>query len=336
MLFSQSKLLPTLLLIIWVFFHTFCLSQNVIEYLPGFPGKLPFKLETGYIGVGEKEEVQLFYYFFESESNPEEDPLMLWLTGGPGCSSLHGVTYEIGPFTIDFLNSNGSLPSLMLKEHAWTKVTNIIFLDQPVGTGFSYATTPEAFHSNDTYATELDYEFLRKWFISHPKYINNPLYIGGDSYSGITVPLIVNNVYRGNEAGIKPQMNIRGYVLGNPYTDEFGEANEVVPYAHRMGLLSDRLYHSAKVNCHGNYINVDPENILCLNDLERINQGAPLVLLYTWANNKFVRKTLYIREVLVLTFNFFFVVLSYTMNYGHDDYELTYATVKGARPPLVR
>ncbi|PIN23061.1 Sinapoylglucose--sinapoylglucose O-sinapoyltransferase [Handroanthus impetiginosus] len=243
MLFSQSKPLLTLLLTILVFFHTVCSSQNVIEYLPGFPGKLPFKLATGYIGVGEKDEVQLFYYFFESEGNPEEDPLMLWLNGGPGCSSIYGVVYEIGPFTIDPLSSDGNLPSLMLREHSWTKMANIIFLDQPVGAGFSYATTPEAFHSNDTYATELDYEFLKKWLISHPKYINNPVYIGGDSYSGITVPLVANNVYRGNEAGIKPLINIKGYILGNPHTDVFSDANEHVPYAHRMGLLSDRLYH---------------------------------------------------------------------------------------------
>ncbi|PIN01067.1 hypothetical protein CDL12_26425 [Handroanthus impetiginosus] len=114
MFFSKSKLLQTLPLIKLVFFHTFCLSQNVIEYLPGFPGKLPFKLETGYIGVGEKEEVQLFYYFFESESSPEEDPLMLWLTGGPGCSCLYGVTNEIGTMLFPFLYANRNI---VLKEN---------------------------------------------------------------------------------------------------------------------------------------------------------------------------------------------------------------------------
>ncbi|PIN07323.1 Serine carboxypeptidases (lysosomal cathepsin A) [Handroanthus impetiginosus] len=384
---------------------------------------------------------------------------MLWLTGGPGCSCLYGVTNEIGPFAIDFLNSNGSLPSLMLREHAWTKVANIIFLDQPVGTGFSYATTLEASYSNDTYATELDYEFLKKWLINHPKYINNPLYIGGDSYSGTTVPLIVNNVYRGNQAGFKPLLNIKGYVLGNPRTDVFGDANERVPYAHRMGLLSDRLYHSAKVNCHGNYVNVNPENVLCLNDLERINQcldkideymiiepscnsvrrtkedilssaipfsgesptnflqsvvapvekimcrGDALVHLHTWANNKSVQQALDIRKetkeewtrcnktiesgghapdrttsyvcnvksvvgyhqdfthkkcrTLIYSGDHGMIfphtstekwieflevpflsdwrpwfaqgqIAGYTMTYGHGDYELTYATVKGA------
>jgi len=51
-----------------------------------------------YVGVGENEDVQLFYYFLPSESNPKEDPLMLWLTGGPGCSSISGILYEMGMF----------------------------------------------------------------------------------------------------------------------------------------------------------------------------------------------------------------------------------------------
>ena len=49
-----------------------------------------------YVGVGESEDVELFYYFVKSESNPKEDPLVLWLTGGPGCSSFSAFAYEIG------------------------------------------------------------------------------------------------------------------------------------------------------------------------------------------------------------------------------------------------
>jgi len=52
------------------------------------------------VGVGESEDVQAFYYFVESENNPKEDPLMLWLTGGPGCSALSGLFIEIGNSTI--------------------------------------------------------------------------------------------------------------------------------------------------------------------------------------------------------------------------------------------
>ncbi|KAL4555877.1 hypothetical protein LXL04_038509 [Taraxacum kok-saghyz] len=79
-------------------------SQTIVKTLPGYPGPLPFKLETGYIGVGEDEAVQLFYYFVESEGNPEEDPLIIWLAGGPGCGTLRAFFYEIGPMQIQYGN----------------------------------------------------------------------------------------------------------------------------------------------------------------------------------------------------------------------------------------
>ncbi|KAK1425310.1 hypothetical protein QVD17_20661 [Tagetes erecta] len=71
-------------------------SQSIVTSLPGYPGPLPFKLETGYVGIGEKEEAQLFYYFVESERNPDEDPLIFYLTGGPGCSAVITFFYQIG------------------------------------------------------------------------------------------------------------------------------------------------------------------------------------------------------------------------------------------------
>ncbi|XP_049390352.1 serine carboxypeptidase-like 2 [Solanum stenotomum] len=72
-----------------------------VKFLPGFQGPLPFELETGYIGVGDSDDVQLFYYFIKFESNPKSDPLILWLTGGPGCSSISGLLLEIGPITFE-------------------------------------------------------------------------------------------------------------------------------------------------------------------------------------------------------------------------------------------
>ncbi|CAI0464490.1 unnamed protein product [Linum tenue] len=145
-------------------------AASGIKYLPGFDGPLPFYLETGYIGVGEAEEVQLFYYFVKSERNPEQDPLILWLTGGPGCSSLSGLAFEIGPVRFKVVEYNGSLPTLVLNPDSWTKVSSIIFLDLPVGAGFSYATSEPASRSSDKVQASQAVEFMRKGYI-----LGNPL-----------------------------------------------------------------------------------------------------------------------------------------------------------------
>ncbi|CAI0464499.1 unnamed protein product, partial [Linum tenue] len=190
-------------------------SESTIKYLPGFDGPLPFDLETGYVGVGEKEEAQLFYYFVKSEGNPVDDPVVLWLTGGPGCSALSGLVYEIGPMNFEIVEYNGSLPSLVLNPDSWTQAASIIFVDMPVGTGFSYATSIEESQSSDFLQIQQAYEFLRKWLIDHPEFITNPVYVGGDSFSGLIVPGVVANISDGNEEGKIPFINLK--VLVNSF-----------------------------------------------------------------------------------------------------------------------
>uniref|UniRef100_M1AZE2 Serine carboxypeptidase n=1 Tax=Solanum tuberosum TaxID=4113 RepID=M1AZE2_SOLTU len=224
-------------------------AGSPVKFLPGFQGPLPFELETGYIGVGDSNDVQLFYYFIKSESNPKSDPLILWLTGGPGCSALSGLLFEIGPITFQPVEYgafkpaeyNGSFPSLVLNPHTWTKIASFIFLDLPVGTGFSYARTSAAHQSDDLQASDHAYQFLQKWFNDHPEFLRNPFYMAGDSYSGISVPIISQLIANGNEKGLEPFINLKGYFLGNPSTFQ-GEFNYRIPYAHGMGLISDELF----------------------------------------------------------------------------------------------
>ncbi|RDX99129.1 Serine carboxypeptidase-like 2, partial [Mucuna pruriens] len=246
---------------------------SIVKFLPGFEGPLPFVLETGYVGVGESEDVQAFYYFIESENNPNKDPLLLWLTGGPGCSALSGLVFEIGPLGFKYEAYNGSLPNLVLRQHSWTKVSSIIFVDLPVSTGFTYARTEFAAQRSDWMLVHQVHQFLRKWLIDHPKFLTNEVYIAGDSYSGIPIPVIVQEISQANEKGVQPWINLQGYLLGNAATTG-RERNYAIPFAHGMGLISDELYLSLQKNCKGEYINVDTQNVLCSRDIKSFNEAT--------------------------------------------------------------
>ncbi|VFQ94628.1 unnamed protein product [Cuscuta campestris] len=248
-------------------------SGSPVKFLPGFDGgPLPFQLQTGYIGVGDEEQVQLFYYFIESESNPKEDPLILWISGGPGCSPLRAIIQEIGPLLIEPVEYDGSLPRLLPFPYSWTKVASIIFLDLPVGTGFSYATTSTALHSDDLLMGANAYEFLQKWLVENPEFLANPFYVGGDSYAGITVPIVTEIISNGNDRGIKPFVQLQGYILGNP-TTSLADFNNRIPFAHRLALISDELYQGLKRDCKGEYyLDTDPTNLQCQQHLQTYNQ----------------------------------------------------------------
>ncbi|XP_027347843.1 serine carboxypeptidase-like 19 isoform X2 [Abrus precatorius] len=224
-----------------------------------------------YVGLGESDDdMQVFYYFIKSEKDPEKDPLMLWLTGGPGCSSFSGLAFQIGPFAFKIEEYDGSLPNLVLRPQSWTKACSIIFVDLPFGTGFSYAKNVRA-QRNDWNLVHHSYQFIRKWLIDHPEFLSNEFYVGADSYSGIPGPAIAHEISIGNEIGLQPWINLQGYLLGNPITTR-REKNYQIPYAHGMGLISDELYALLQRNCKGEYIDIDTSNEICLRDLDYFDE----------------------------------------------------------------
>ncbi|KAM0926168.1 hypothetical protein ACQ4PT_003739 [Festuca glaucescens] len=170
---------------------------TVVTHLPGYDGPLPFNLETGYVGVEEETGTELFYYFVESERSPGTDPMLLWLTGGPRCSVIMGLAFEIGPPRFVWAPYSGGLPELVYNPHSWTKMANILLLDSPVGSGFSHARDPKGYDVGD-YSSSLHVQrFLNKWFTDHPQYLSNPFYLAGDSYAGKVIPLIAQDISEG-------------------------------------------------------------------------------------------------------------------------------------------
>lgn len=255
----------------WVFFILLLkvvmaaatVSFWTVKYLPGFSGPLPFQLETGYVGVGDWEEVQLFYYFVKSQGNPQKDPLMTWYIGGPGCSALNGLFEEIGPLNFKLELYNGTLPQLILNPHTWVKKASILFIDTPVYSGFSYSRTPQGSKKGDFRQIEQNHQFLRKWFEAHPEFLSNPFYVGGSSYSGIIVPPITQAISEGNKH-VAPVINLQGYIVGNPVTIPNAAQNVRIPFAYSMNLISTKLYKLLTSNCKGEYVKIDPNNVECL------------------------------------------------------------------------
>ncbi|KAK4252796.1 hypothetical protein QN277_014338 [Acacia crassicarpa] len=262
-----SWVFTNLLLLLFLFRNADC--GHIVKSLPGFPGELPFKLESGYIGV---EQSELYYLFVESTGYPKTDPLLLYLVGGPGYSGFNGFFYQTGPLAFNDSYYNGGLPELYLRPYPWTKTASIIFLDAPVGTGFSYAKDPQDLVVSDTSSARQTYKFLRKWLVEHPEYMNNRLFIASDSYSGIAVPLIVQHILDDNDAGMLPHLKLIGFISGSPHQGNELEENAKVEVAYRLGLIANKLYQRAKESCNGQYYIVDPSNTECEEALGKIDE----------------------------------------------------------------
>uniref|UniRef100_A0A0E0MF42 Uncharacterized protein n=1 Tax=Oryza punctata TaxID=4537 RepID=A0A0E0MF42_ORYPU len=312
-----------LLVVVFSFSSPRCLVSTAadrthVTSLPGFDGDLPFHLETGYVTVDEENGTELFYYFIESESDPGSDPVLLWLTGGDRCSVLSAIFYEIGPLKLVIEPYNGSLPRLRYNPYSWTKVASILFVDSPVGAGFSFSREPNGYDVGDVSASLQLVRFVTKWFSDHPEFLANPFYVGGDSYAGKIIPFIVNKISEDIEAGLGPTLNLKGYLLGNPVTGEmkFDIASRV-PYAHGMAIISDQFYEEISIEhiLYKKCIEVFPgpkdntENRMMLEEtskLEHLTAGPPLdcitygyYLSYYWVNRVITREALGIKKGIV-------------------------------------
>ncbi|XBI82069.1 hypothetical protein VPH35_090845 [Triticum aestivum] len=203
----MASLFPSLVVPLALLLLPLSHSVTVVTHLPGlWPPSLPPRDRVSkasassckYVNVDEETGTELFYYFVESERSPDTDPVVLWLTGGPHCSSL--IFYEVGPMKFVLAPYNGSLPELAYTPDSWSKVASIILLDSPVGTGFSYARDLESHRDVGDFSSTLHIvTFLNKWFIDHPRYRSNPFFVGGSSYAGKMSPIIAQHISQGNK-----------------------------------------------------------------------------------------------------------------------------------------
>ncbi|XP_076253486.1 venom serine carboxypeptidase-like [Rhynchophorus ferrugineus] len=161
---------------------------------------------SGYFNVDKENNASLFFWYFPSANDYQNDPVVLWLQGGPGSSSLYGLFIENGPFAVE---SDGSVS---LREYSWHKNHSLIFIDQPVGTGFSY--TNNFYVTNQTEVGNHLYDALTQFFTLFPELQKNDFFISGESYAGKYVPAIGYTILKNNPtASLK--INLQGLLIGN-------------------------------------------------------------------------------------------------------------------------
>jgi len=153
----------------------------------------------------------IFYFLFKARESYPQKKLLIWLNGGPGCSSEIGMLTENGPYLFD------KTLKLKYNEFAWNKYYDIIYVDQPVGTMYSSVKDQAHYCRNETCVAQNFAIFLRNFVtIHHPEYQGIPIYIAGESYAGHFIPAIIAHLVKTADKNI---VNLQGAAIGNGLTD---------------------------------------------------------------------------------------------------------------------
>lgn len=214
--------------------------------LPGQNFNVSFAHYAGYVTVNEESGRAFFYWFFEADEDASNKPLVLWLNGGPGCSSVaFGLAEEVGPLHIE---KDGK--TLYLNPYSWNKVANILFLDSPVGVGYSYSNTSSDLVSNgDSRTAAENLIFLQKWFERFPQYRGRDFYVTGESYAGHYVPQLSQAIVKYNQKNGEEIINLKGFMVGNALTDDYHDYMGRFQFWWSVGLISDQTYKQLNAQC---------------------------------------------------------------------------------------
>lgn len=179
------------------------------------------KQYSGYLDVDEDK--HFFYWFFESRNDPKNDPVVLWLNGGPGCSSLTGLFFELGPASV---NKDGT--NTTRNPYSWNNNASVIFLDQPINVGYSYGSGSV---SNTVAAGKDVFALLSLFFKQFPQYAHQDFHIAGESYAGHYIPQFAKEIIEhqtgkrndflatGTDMSSLPKINLKSVLIGNGLTD---------------------------------------------------------------------------------------------------------------------
>jgi len=221
-------------------------EKDLVNHFPTWP-EYTFKVYSGQLQLTNPN-FTIHYIFVESQKEPQKDPVVLWLNGGPGCSSVLGFSQEIGPF---YLPDGGAKTfSQKLNEYSWNKDANLLFFESPPGVGFSNNLDPNNLTFTDDEVADLNHEALALWFNRFESYKNREFWITGESYAGMYIPYLAKKIINSKET--TPFINLTGIMIGNGLLqwDEKQYTFRLLDYLHNYMIINNELHNQIKEACN--------------------------------------------------------------------------------------
>lgn len=187
------------------------------------------KQYSGYLTINSTEYKSFFFWFIEARQDPLSAPTALWFSGGPGASSMFALVGENGPCWVLNKTEDGE-PIVEHNEFSWTEAANMIWVDQPSGTGFSIGTG--SVPKSEREVADDMYLFLEAFLLQFPQYANS-IYLVGESFGGHYVTAIAHKIVQMNQQIMQQRdfdpsdtakkqnvlIPLKGIAIGNGMTD---------------------------------------------------------------------------------------------------------------------
>lgn len=292
----KSSIMP-ILLFLTILLH---LSTTTFSTSSPRPPSASFPKEalptlSGYLQINKTTGSAMFYSFYEAQeankTSLSRTPLLIWLQGGPGCSSQLGNFFELGPWRVSttFLSKNTEQVELEANPGPWNRLFGMVFLDNPIGTGFSIATSRSEIPTNQKDVAKHLWIAVQELLSVDPSFKTRPIYLTGESYAGKYIPAFGYYALRKNSMLPKSkQLNLQGVAIGNGLTDPSTQVHTDAITAYYIGLINEKQKvevqilesEAALLAKNGKYRKATEARTKVLNTLQNMT-GLPTLYDYT-------------------------------------------------------
>ncbi|KAG9015864.1 Cell death protease [Tulasnella sp. JGI-2019a] len=169
----------------------------------------------------------LYFVLLKARRTADKERLIIWFNGGPGCSSFDGLMMEVGPWRVD------GKGGLKMVEGGWDEYAHVLYIDQPVGTGYSYTSTDNYVHELDQVSAHVN-QFLINFYEVFPELQHVDTYLAGESFAGQYIPYIADGILKTTQLPTP----LKGLAIGNGWIDPRAQYPAYYDFAIESGLVT--------------------------------------------------------------------------------------------------